>query len=133
VPVRAHPAADEIYTKPTFPTWRYAPSYFPEGFAIEVAEGTAIAEPEIFYLPTHRVAATFGQQPLDHAIPAMALHSVTISGPVPRDLSVASRAAMASGTVQFEDASSYTLTLDFRRAPDTKADLRPELPLILRW
>ena len=45
----------------------------------------------------------------------------------------ASRELIASGTVQFEDASAYTLTLDFRSAPDTKADLRPELPLILRW
>jgi hypothetical protein len=127
------PTVDEVDTKAPFPTWQYAPAYFPPGFVLEVADGTPLSEPEIFYLPQQHVRAMAGQQPIDHAIPAMALHSARINGPVPDDLSVASRALKTSGTVRFEDASSYTLTLDFRSTPDTTADLRPELPLILRW
>ena len=43
------------------------------------------------------------------------------------------RELMASGSVSFGEAPAYTMTLDFRTAPDAVADLRPELPLVLRW
>jgi hypothetical protein len=35
--VVVRPTVDEIYTVPRFPTWRYTPSYLPEGLAIDVA------------------------------------------------------------------------------------------------
>ena len=127
------PTVDEVYATPKFPTWRYTPSYLPEGLAIDVADATPLSEPEIFYLVFERIRARPGEEPLDHAIPAMGLRTATISGPLPDQLSVASREMVASGAVSYEDASAYTLTLDFRSTPDASADLRPELPLILRW
>jgi hypothetical protein len=131
--VIARPTVDEIDGPAPFPTWRYTPSYLPEGLAIGIAEGTLPSEPEIFYVDFQRSRARAGQEPIDHAIPATTLQRVLISGPVPHDLSVASRALVASGAVAFEEAPDYTLTLDFRSAPDASADLRPELPLVLRW
>ena len=116
-----------------FPTWAYAPSYFPPGFVLGVAEDTALSEPEIFLLPQPRAAGMLHQQPLDHAVPADTVRSVTISGSVPEGLSPASRALVAAGIVRFEPAPAYTLRLDFADAPSSSADLRPELPLILSW
>ena len=127
------PTVDEIDSPPRFPTWRYAPSYFPDGMAIDVAEGTPLSEPEIFYFGDPRFRGRATQQPIDHAIPATTLHAVSIAGPVPHELSTASREVAASGAVSFEAASTYTLTLDFRDAPEADADLRPALPLVLRW
>lgn len=127
------PAADESDTAPRFPTWRYAPSYFPEGMAIDVAEGTPLSEPEIFYFGDPRLRGGAMPQPIDHAIPVTTLRTLSIAGPVPNDLSRASRAVAASGAATFEAAPAYTLTLDFRDAPDASADLRPTLPLVLRW
>jgi len=124
---------EEADTRPAFPTWRYTPSYFPEGFAIEVAEDTSIAEPEIFYFPFRRAHAMARAQPLDHAVPATSVHRVTIAGPVPDHLSAASREVVASRAVRFEEALVYALTIDFRTDPDASADPRPDLPLILRW
>jgi len=40
---------------------------------------------------------------------------------------------LRSGAVRFEEALVYALTIDFRTDPDASADLRPDLPLILRW
>jgi len=34
-----------------FPTWDYYPGYLPPGLAIQIAEGTTLHEPELFYLP----------------------------------------------------------------------------------
>ena len=127
------PTAGEACSVPPFPVWRYAPSYFPEGMALDIAEGTLLSEPEVFYFAVGRNRGGARREPLDHAIPAMALRRVTIGGPVPDGLSSASRALVASGVVTFEVAPTYTLTLDFSAAPDAVADLRPGLPLVLRW
>jgi hypothetical protein len=127
------PTVDEVYTTPRFPTWRYTPPYLPDGLAIEVAAGTPLTEPEIFYLAFRRTRGHPGEEPLDHAIPTMGLHHASISGPVPCALSTASLEAVAADALSYQDALAYTLTLDFRSAPDATADLRPELPLILRW
>jgi hypothetical protein len=127
------PTLDEIDGAAPFPTWRYTPPYLRDGVAIDVAEGTLLSEPEIFRVDFRRLRTRAGQEPLDHAIPAMTLHTLGISGPVPHELSAASRALAEAGVVSFEPAPAYTLTLDFRSAPDASADLRPELPLVLRW
>jgi hypothetical protein len=131
--VITRPTLDELDGPAPFPTRRYTPSYLPEGMAIEIAEGTLLSEPEIFYVDFRGNRTGVGREPLDHAIPGRALHRIGIGGPVPHELSVPSRALADAGVASFEQAPDYTLTLDFRSAPDAIADLRPELPLVLRW
>ena len=78
------PTVDEVYNTPKFPTWRYAPSYLPEGLAIDVADDTPLSEPAIFYLSFQRIRARPGEEPLDHTIPAMGLRSVSNRRPTAR-------------------------------------------------
>jgi hypothetical protein len=131
VVVRA--SVDESDTAPRFPTWRYTPPYLPDGVAIDVADAVPLAEPAVFYVDVRRVRLRPVEEPIDHAAPLTTIAGVQIAGPLPDALSPSSRALADSRTVRFGDAPQYTLTIDFSAAPDTTADLRGELPLVLRW
>jgi hypothetical protein len=131
--VVARPALDEIDTEPGFATWRYTPPYLPAGLAIDVAEDVPLAEPALFYVDFRRVRACPKPEPIDHAVPLTTVCAARISGPVPEELSPGARALVHAQTMRFEEAPDYTLTLDFSGAPDATADLRGELPLVLRW
>ena len=127
------PTLDQIYVAPPFRTLRYTPRYLPEGMAIEIAEDVPLSEPGIFYLAFQRGRARAALEPIDHAPPLVSLQTVTIAGPMPALLSEAARAVEATGQVAFVRAAGYAVTLAFSGAADVTADLRPELPLILRW
>ena len=126
-------AIADVYVAPRFRTWRYTPPYLPEGMAIEVAEDVPLSEAVIFYLAFQRGRARAGVEPIDHAPPLVSLQTVTIAGPMPELLSEAARAVEATGRVAFARAADYAVTLTFSGAADVTADLRPELPLVLRW
>ena len=51
-----------------FPTWPYYASYLPQGLAIEIAEGTTLEEPELFYLPFARRAGNRGSTCAPHCL-----------------------------------------------------------------
>jgi hypothetical protein len=127
------PGIDEIYIAPPFRTWRYTPPYLPEGMAIEIAEDVPLSEPEIFYLAFQRGRARGGAEPIDHAPPLTTIAQATISGPMPELLSDAARAVEKTGQVAFTRAADYAVTLAFCGAAGVSADLRPGLPLVLRW
>jgi hypothetical protein len=127
--VIVRPTVDEIDSPAPFPAWRYA---LP-GPSIDVADGTPLSEPGIFYSGSQGIRGWAGREPIDHAIPATTLRAAAISGPVPEELSAAGRALVAAGAVALQEAAAYTLTLDFCDAPEATADLRPDLPLVLRW
>jgi len=126
------PSIDDV-SAPPFRTWRYTPPYLPEGMAIEVAEDVPLAEPEIFHLSFQRGRARGGREPIDHALPLTTIARATIAGPMPERLSEAARAAEATGQIAFARAADYVVTLAFSGGPASTADLRPELPLVLRW
>ena len=120
--------------KPPFPSWSYRALYLPPGFAIEVAAGTPLDEPEIFYIPFARRPDAIGQQPISHAIPLAEITAVGIGVPGLGARSAAARAVEEAGVVSFASADDHLMTLTFDLAArGAAADLRPHLPLVLRW
>ena len=125
------PAAGSAGEAPApFPAWRYAPSYMPAGLTIDVAEGTSLSEPEIFYLGIQRGAA-LARAAEAGAAPKM-LTTVNVAGPL-GSLSAAARALQAAGLVSFREAEGFSMELGLDAGDRGRADLRPELPLLLRW
>jgi len=127
------PSVNSLETRPPFPTWSYTPPYLPAGLAIDVADGTPLAEPAVFHLAVQRGRGRSAEQPIDHEPPLRTVSRVSIDGPLPGERSAARCALEAIGAFAFVDAPAYLLTLDFSTAPAAAADLRPALPLVLRW
>jgi hypothetical protein len=113
-----------------FPAWRYVPSYMPPGTAIEVAEGTSLAEPEIFYLGFQRGSAL--SRAAGEGASRKSLLHVSVAGPV-GPLSPTARALQAAGLVSFREADTYSMELRLEATDHGHADLRPALPLRLEW
>ncbi len=131
--VIVRPSTDSVDVRPPFPTWPYTPPYLPAGVAIDVADGTPLAEPAVFHMAVQRSRGRSGEQPIDHEPPVRTVNRVSIEGPLPSERSAARRALEDTGAFVFADAPAYLLTLDFSAAPAAVADLRPGLPLVLRW
>ena len=117
-----------------FPSWAYRPSYFPTGLSIDFAKATPLEEPEFLYLGFQRDRARQGLEPTDHDIPARRITQVTVTLPSRHSQSATAHALETKGLLHFERADRYfvSLTLDDARS-DVKADLRPDVPLILKW
>jgi hypothetical protein len=115
-----------------FDSWSYSPQYLPPGLSFEVARATPLAGPEFFYVGFQRERARMGQEPVDHDLPLGALTGVTVWRPGVGD-SDAARSLQAAGLVDFHDSDEYGLELRFDEAVRDRADLRPALPLVLRW
>lgn len=119
---------------PPFPTWSYRPSYLPPGFSIEVATGTPLDEPELFYVPFARRPDRIGREPIAHGIPGAEITAVAVGVPGLGARSAAARAVEETGVVAFTPADEHFMALTFDGgARDGAADLRPDLPLVLRW
>jgi hypothetical protein len=126
------PAANAVAVQPPFDSWSYRPHYMPPGLSIEVAQATPLAGPEFFSLGFQRDRARIGQEPVSHDLPIGCLTGVTVWRPAGGD-SQAGRALQEAGLVEFYDADHYLLELRFDDASKGRADLRPTLPLVLRW
>lgn len=135
VVLRPGPDSSAGAAKPPFRSWSYRPTYLPPGFAIEVAAGTPLEEPAIFYIPFARSPDTaIDPEPLTHGIPLEEMTAVAIGMPGRDARSAAARAAEDSGIVTFGPADDHLMTLILDRGGSGKAaDLRPELPVVLRW
>ena len=118
--------------EPPFPTWSYRPSYSP--VAIEIATGTPLHEPELFYFRFPRPPGALEPQPRKHALELRRLTGVRIGLPGVDARSDAARAAEATGLVTFASAASHVMTLAFDHETQGRSrDLRPELPVALSW
>jgi hypothetical protein len=128
------PAIDAAGANPPFPTWTYHPAYLPPHLAIQVAVDTPLSEPELFYLAFSRPRDAAEQEPFTHSLPATEITGLAIGLPGVKPRSLAAHTVEAMGLVSFSAADDYVmvLTLD-RGARSRAADLRPGLPLILRW
>lgn len=121
------PGADDPTPVPPFPTWSYRPSYMPAGAAIEIAQGTALGEPELFYLGLARGRGSAG-----HGGPPFDLTGVDVWTRASR--SPAAAALEAAGLVRFHVGEDHLMELTFDHAAlGVSLDLRPTLPLTLRW
>jgi hypothetical protein len=123
-------SADESAREPPFPSWAYRPPYLPSLLAIDVAEDTPLEEPALFYLPFARPPAVVAAQPRQGA---MRLATVDVEGPYPAPISPAAQRLVDAGLVTFSPAPAHVLTLGVDGGRQPPADLRPDLPLVLRW
>jgi hypothetical protein len=119
-----------------FPSWEYRPTYSP--FAMPVASNSTVAaEPLVFYMPVHRrmdTAPADRREPYVHALPIRELTSLRIFTPGAAALSAAMLASLRSGAFSLQPAARPLLELGFDgERQGVRADLRPELPLILLW
>jgi Glyoxalase-like domain len=120
--------------EPPFSTWPYHPSYLPPDLAIDVAVGTLLSEPELFYFRPPRRPEDRASQPTAHAGPLDEVAAITIGVPGPSPRTPALRAVQQLGLASFPEAEDHGLILDFGLGPREKTtDLRPRLPLVLRF
>ncbi len=118
-----------------FDGWAYRPAYLPDNLAITVAE-TRLDEPLLFQVPFGPVGTgSAPSEPFEHGLGPRELTQVTVSSPV----AATSRACVElaeAAPVRFETQDGgrpvMSLTFDEGRAGGS-ADLRPTLPLVLRW
>jgi hypothetical protein len=115
-----------------FATWPYTPIYLPPGLAMQVAEGTTLYEPELFYLPFLRRAATQRTEPVAHAPPIRRIRGLSVGVRDQAALSAASRCAEQHGLVSYFAAPQPLLEILFEGPAGMRVDVRPELPLVFR-
>jgi hypothetical protein len=120
--------------QPPFPTWSYRPAYLAPGFSIEIALDSTLDQPLIFCVGFQRERT---RQPVDferNTRPFQRMTAATMGLPRVDGRSAACRAVEATGLVTIERADEYFVRLTFDdRALGMGADLRPVLPLGLRW
>jgi hypothetical protein len=120
-----------------FATWGYRPGYLPPDLAIPVAvDDAAPTEPMVFALPfgTRPDALPPERaQPLVHAAGVRETTRVVVAGPPPRP-GGALAALAAAGVVACAPAARPLLTLGLDGERRGRVlDLRPGMPLVLRW
>ena len=115
-----------------FPTWHYRPSYLPPGDSIEIAEGTRLEEPELFYMPSMRRDRPRRAEPCNHSVPVQHILGITI-GLTGRDkLSAASQRAQEAGLVTYRESDLPLMEIRFASPAGECIDMRPTLPLMFR-
>lgn len=117
---------------PPFATWSYTPVYMPPHLAMQVAGGTTLEEPELFYLPFLRRASARSTEPLAHALPIRRISGLSVGLRDRNALSAASLCAEKLGLVRYFDAPQPLLEILFEGPAGMFIDLRPELPLVFR-
>ena len=118
--------------KAPFASWRYLAPYLGGELAIEVAEGTSLAEPGLFYLPFPKREAALPDEPLDHGIPLRRLRRLRAGISDLSNLSASSRSAERAGLLQYFASEADMMELQFEGAFENAWDLRPILPLLMR-
>jgi hypothetical protein len=115
-----------------FATWSYTPVYLPPGLAMQVADGTTLYEPELFYLPFLRRRAAESAEPVAHALPIRRIRGLSLGLRNKKALSAASRCAEKQGLVSYFEALQPLLEILFEGPAGMRIDLRPDLPLVFR-
>lgn len=115
-----------------FATWHYRPTYLPAGCSIEVAEGTALEEPGLFYLPFLRRSGAPPHEPREHAVDIRQIEHLAVGLPAEVPPSEALIAACGQGQMTCFRSASHLLELVYAASDATVFDLRPVLPLRFR-
>jgi hypothetical protein len=119
--------------RPSFPSWRYTPTYLPPGLAIDIGVGD-LPEPMIFFLSfASRPDAqpVKPRQPMTHRHGLRELTTVRITAPTCDG--PCSLAAAAAG-VEIVSGQFHLMELGFDNETQAQVhDFRPQLPLVLRW
>lgn len=124
-----------------FPTWPYRPRYLPPGAAIPVATNSeTLHEPLLFVVPFARPSLADGAVDTGdvglwraHAAGIAMLTRVALAAPAAAP-SAPLAAVAAAGIVERVAAPEHALVLGFDGETGGRVvDLRPTLPLIVRW
>lgn len=127
----AFSSTDDPAPSPPFAAWAYRPNYLPPAKAIHFAQGTAIGEPELFYLGWSDPQRSAAAQPKDHRNGLVALLSASVGLPPETQLSTASLAVEAAGLLSFHAAPRYEMHLCFSARDSVRFNLSPKLPMVL--
>jgi hypothetical protein len=125
------PSGSEAPVAP-FPTWSYTPAYLPPGIAMQVAVGTSLQEPELFYLPFMNRGRRRVGEPTLHAIPVRRILALSVGVSRLDRLSNAARLAEQHGLLSYVAAPQPVLEIFFAGDAGLSFDLRPRLPLLFR-
>ena len=118
---------------PPFPTWAYHAPYLPAPVAIGIALASPLAEPEFLYINFATAPRDKAREPLEHPLGLREITHVRIATPGGAQ-SQGAKTASALGIASFVAGSDYVAELFFDGAlKGETADLRPQLPLLLRW
>ena len=110
-----------------FPSWEYRPAAMPDLVA-HIASGVSLEEPFWGYLPRARRQDESSQEPLDHPAGLRELTRVRLACPA------LDPASVTVNLLPWTEAPAHRLDLTFDQgAQNRTADLRPHLPLTLRW
>jgi len=120
---------------PPFASWDYRPPYLPEPRVIAMGlNSPQVGEPLLFHLGFGRRPDAVAREPLAHSAGLRELTRITIATPQTQEPSPELRTLLAAGLLRLERASAYLMTLSFDgEGAAAGADLRPDLPLMLRW
>lgn len=124
--------ADDGGSPAPFPTFSYHPSYLPSGMTIEIAQGTALEEPELFVLPFMRHDEPRPHEPVAHALPVRHIYGLSVGLPKVDQLTEASRLARDAKLLTYFESADPVLEIQFSSASREIIDLTPTLPLIFR-
>jgi hypothetical protein len=117
---------------PPFPSWSYHPNYLPPGLAIQIAQGTSLEEPELFYLSFMRNAGGRGE-PTKHALPLRRVRRLRLGVASLAALSQASRTVEQLGLIGYFESHQHVLEILFEGSAARHIDLSPVLPVIFRF
>jgi hypothetical protein len=119
-----------------FPTWSYRPAYLPPGTDIPVAtNGDALHEPMLFVMPPslRPGGRSPGGAPPVHPSGVRELTRVEVAGAL-EDPGEALGVLAGSGLIELRAGRPPLLVLGFDgESAGRSVDLRPALPLVLRW
>ena len=128
------PSDPDAEALPPFPTWAYHAPYLPRQVSIGIALATPISEPEFLYLTYATRPAAKGREPIDHPAGLRSLTGMRIGLHATAKRSHAASAVADLGLVTWFDAPADVMELTFDSGKAGRnADLRPRLPLIVRW
>jgi hypothetical protein len=123
---------------PPFNTRAYSPPYLPDGLSLGVGTNVEVfAEPALFWLSFAKrsdARPVSERPPLVHANGWREITRVQSVNPHRAVPSSAWQAVLDAGVVQSVPGEDYWLEIEFDgEGTGKRADLRPELPLVLRW
>jgi len=125
-------------TAPPFAAWPYRPRYLPGDRTIDIAMNSeALDEPMLFHLAfgTRPDAAAPSDRPsIEHATGVLELTRVRWVRPSRSSPSAELRAVVDAELLEIGDGDAHALELELDgKVRGRHADLRPSLPLVLRW
>jgi hypothetical protein len=128
-------AAEHENPAAPFETWSYRPPYLPTGSEIPVAVAASFAEPLLFFpRKSGGAPAAPARESGDHANGLRAIRKMRITVTDGAALTPAIRGVERLGIATFAQGPEPLMELFFDEATQGRsADLRPDMPLLLRW